>query len=1282
MTTFVPNLFENRTITDERTIALESDISEHVAWAQEHIYSKPQAKGTPLRDINRPFHGIQHVSRAASYIPIFANLYRKARDKAALQLDDRMIKLLQIAAVFHDCGREDEGEDLWDCDSALNLYYYLTLTLNVEQSEAKVIAEACANKDIHNGQYFSLNIDGVGHPSWIGQASEAGYKKDIYQKLIHDADCLDIIRARAKFDPSYLDCYQDFEGNASILDPLRLIIIEAHGLIERQGDAYRKQDYDKKIAYEHSPECYQRITGDFADFPTLSDYFNEGEVVEKESLSQLDIGLYTEEEGNSEANLRRALLEGRVFSRGIYVPSMYHINRAYSATKHRESAAQLELRKIFRRTETRTLSGKYDKHGNPYRSVAAIGWGMPTFSPAGLLIINPDHANITEINTVDVNSGRGKKKHYADRETKSPEAIGEDFYNLLSVMKTGGDSVSFEGVESLHNEIIFTIDKVDAIYFNRGAVLTEKFKSNIRNYQSSPELQAIYLQQMHQHMSGEDALPIYEYSSNNTNLKAHEYDDEAIFQLWIDLFREYLESNQKNKASTIAQLNTHSLDKIKNYLLYGVLERDCPSADVLYSEDLKRKIDEHINSMIEEYRASYIEEITAFIESSKIYDLEAISEDFFQWDAEQNSSINIEYVLSRYAHLDCFLLIDKPEYDAFFHALLDNLFDKITKTKNELIREINLNKFMKIAQQIESCDLPIKDLLLFRMNCFIEANFEDLSKGIVNRFIESPVYRRENFDDCMLNVCEVLGKDELKERHINALAEGFEQKIESAPSVWNKQYDLTAIANNLRNSKKTYVGEIKASFKTKVETHLESVIEDKECKLLDVYLLTDVYDIDTKYMKQAVEFFIDREDRTNIQFSDELLLMLNNLERDLLTDEFYAKIIENLSYFRTVYYVGHINQIAKRIDIILKQRNEATGCNDLPEVIQEAIASKLKTHGPICKAAQNARGEWDRHNIPLVQLRDELQVYTTLFPTIEPPKALMDYFLLAIKHMQTLNLKSRFIYDCVKLYNELSQRTAPGATQLEASQAIVNFEDAILDAVHLGQYSIEPKCYEDESKRNIVPVFQKSNFKKASLKKATLDKLDFTGSSFEGASLDGASLKGANFEGVNLSGASFIGCPIDDKTNFNDCLHLDKAKFITREFNSTEQLLEKLSDWQEMLKNHPQQQQLKIAIAHDICQLIDESYDFIDRLPIIERIMRHDWFMQPESHIVHKSSFFSCLTPSTNASGGMDEREVLVSKKKELIGQIKGDNIEHLVANNTHHVCPKSAFFGDAQSLP
>ncbi|NYO85813.1 hypothetical protein G4A66_28115, partial [Escherichia coli] len=105
---------------------LENDLGDHVRWAYDNIYRYSYQDSHQESTIARFHHGIQHVTRAANYACAFANLYRRHGNEEAQNLTETDIKLIQIALLFHDSAREGDDEDLWDHESAIFLYYYLT----------------------------------------------------------------------------------------------------------------------------------------------------------------------------------------------------------------------------------------------------------------------------------------------------------------------------------------------------------------------------------------------------------------------------------------------------------------------------------------------------------------------------------------------------------------------------------------------------------------------------------------------------------------------------------------------------------------------------------------------------------------------------------------------------------------------------------------------------------------------------------------------------------------------------------------------------------------------------------------------------------------------------------------------------------------------------------------------------------------------------------------------------------------------------------------------------
>jgi len=116
--TFYSDLFQKK---DSEKLTIAADIAVHANWISENIFQQPYEQ-EGYKDIPRKFHGAQHACRVALYIPIFINLWSKYHDTNE-QLTDIDIKYLQIAALFHDSGREgdDRDNEIWEKDSAKKL---------------------------------------------------------------------------------------------------------------------------------------------------------------------------------------------------------------------------------------------------------------------------------------------------------------------------------------------------------------------------------------------------------------------------------------------------------------------------------------------------------------------------------------------------------------------------------------------------------------------------------------------------------------------------------------------------------------------------------------------------------------------------------------------------------------------------------------------------------------------------------------------------------------------------------------------------------------------------------------------------------------------------------------------------------------------------------------------------------------------------------------------------------------------------------------------------------
>jgi len=131
----------------------------------------------------RGHHGAMHCVRVALWTQVLSKVYQKlGREK----IDNPI--LLATAGAFHDVAREDEGIDYWDNESSEALEKLLKHD-EVDDVTTSRYVQTIREKDPKDGQ-FSTDM----------------------QRIVHDADCLDIIRVVGKwnFSKKFL-CFVDFD---------------------------------------------------------------------------------------------------------------------------------------------------------------------------------------------------------------------------------------------------------------------------------------------------------------------------------------------------------------------------------------------------------------------------------------------------------------------------------------------------------------------------------------------------------------------------------------------------------------------------------------------------------------------------------------------------------------------------------------------------------------------------------------------------------------------------------------------------------------------------------------------------------------------------------------------------------------------------------------------------------------------------------------------------------------------------------------------------------------
>lgn len=201
--------------------------------------------------INRLRHGGLHVSSAALNLEMLIELYQKyapsyldeLRTEDGSSLNPEKIKLLQLAIIYHDSANinEVDGDEKEHAEN----FKRDMLSLGFSRDLVEPIALALENKDGTAGKNK--------------KASATKEAKNIYQKLIHDADCLDIIRvvAEGHFDREYLDIFNDLQKHPDFLKELDEIIenhLETLTIFEGDGKVGNLHS-----ECEYAPNCYLTV---------------------------------------------------------------------------------------------------------------------------------------------------------------------------------------------------------------------------------------------------------------------------------------------------------------------------------------------------------------------------------------------------------------------------------------------------------------------------------------------------------------------------------------------------------------------------------------------------------------------------------------------------------------------------------------------------------------------------------------------------------------------------------------------------------------------------------------------------------------------------------------------------------------------------------------------------------------------------------------------------------------------------------------------------------------
>lgn len=181
------------------------------AWAiLAELYMVPPGQSIAYTENDpRKIHGNDHCARVSIFSALFASLYMKYQKGCELSEEDLLI--IQLVAAGHDSGRESDGTDVWDEQSAQNTVDRLRALGITDEALLKKCYEAVANKD-----------------------SLPDSQKSIIAKCLQNGDCADFPRlllwgpeaSESNFETSrgYLDIYKELSHNENFvyeLDALR-----------------------------------------------------------------------------------------------------------------------------------------------------------------------------------------------------------------------------------------------------------------------------------------------------------------------------------------------------------------------------------------------------------------------------------------------------------------------------------------------------------------------------------------------------------------------------------------------------------------------------------------------------------------------------------------------------------------------------------------------------------------------------------------------------------------------------------------------------------------------------------------------------------------------------------------------------------------------------------------------------------------------------------------------------------------------------------------------------
>ena len=189
--------------------------------------------------ITREIHGAMHLCRAAVWIPVLLSVRCSLGDTEATRMATTVQGQTELcatmkAAMLHDSGREGEGCDTpeWEQASGFHCEDHL-LALGFCPKLAASCREGIINKDRKDRS-----------------------QKTLIEKLIHDADCLEVMRVRNQFDIAELDLFYEFQERPGAIDQIGQLCGEVRSVIAMQGDLRFRGELTNSQTNWHEPDHF------------------------------------------------------------------------------------------------------------------------------------------------------------------------------------------------------------------------------------------------------------------------------------------------------------------------------------------------------------------------------------------------------------------------------------------------------------------------------------------------------------------------------------------------------------------------------------------------------------------------------------------------------------------------------------------------------------------------------------------------------------------------------------------------------------------------------------------------------------------------------------------------------------------------------------------------------------------------------------------------------------------------------------------------------------------